>query len=233
VNQGKPDIEAVDLADRLKTLNDILEVTTKPVIFDGDTGGRPEHFVFAVRTLERLGVSAVIIEDKEGLKRNSLFGAEVSQTSADPRDFAAKIALGRQARVTDAFMVIARIESLNLGLGTADALERAEVYLGAGADGVLIHCRDRTPERVLDFCRRFRAAGHTAPLAAVPSAYPGVREAELAAVGVNLVIYANQLLRSAYPAMRRTAEAILRHGRALEAEEGCLGLDEIIRLVPG
>ena len=232
VNQGRPDIEAVDLSSRLKTLNDILEVTTKPIIFDGDTGGRPEHFVFTVRTLERLGVSAIIIEDKEGLKKNSLFGSEVAQTQADPRDFASKILLGRRARVTEDFMVIARIESLNLGKSVEDALERAAVYLEAGADGVMIHSSDRTPSRVFDFCRGYFEAGHNRPLVAVPSSYPGVREGELAAAGIKLVIYANHLLRSAYPAMLRTAETILRNGRALEAEEHCLGIREIIRLIP-
>lgn len=232
VNRGKPDIEAVDLSSRFRTLNEILEVTTKPAIFDGDTGGRPEHFVFTVRTLERLGVSAVIIEDKEGLKRNSLFGTEVPQTQADMHDFAAKISIGRRARITEEFMVIARIETLNLGGTVDEALLRAGVYLDAGADGVMIHSRDKTADRVLEFCRKYRALGHRAPLVAVPSSYPAVTEDELAAAGVKLVIYANHLLRAAYPAMTKVAENILRHKRILEAEKDCMSIKDILTLIP-
>lgn len=230
--RGKPDIEAVDTTSRLQTVHDIMEVTTKPIIYDGDTGGRPEHFVFTVRTLERLGVAAVIIEDKTGLKRNSLLGNDVRQTQDSVESFCFRISEGKRAQVTDDFMIIARIESLILGKGMDDALERARAYIEAGADGIMIHSRQKSPGEVLEFCRRYADFEARPPLVVVPSSYSSVYEHELAAAGVSVVIYANQLLRSAYPAMVRTARSILEHGRSAEAEEGMMAIAEIVSLVP-
>lgn len=229
--RGKPDIEAVDLSSRMQTLNDILEVTTKPIIFDGDTGGKTEHFAFTVRSLERLGVSAVIIEDKQGLKKNSLFGTAVPQQLADVDEFCAKIACGKRARVTNDFMIIARLESLCLGGTVDEALERAAKYVEAGADGIMIHSKDTTADTVLEFCQRFRASGATVPLVAVPTTYNSTTEEELGAVGVNVVIYANHLVRAAYPAMRAAALAILQHHRAAEAEPLCMPIKEILTMI--
>ncbi|MCD6365026.1 MAG: phosphoenolpyruvate mutase [Planctomycetes bacterium] len=231
--KGKPDIEYVDLTSRMNTLHDILEITTKPIIYDGDTGGMAEHFVFAVRTLERLGVSAVIIEDKTGLKRNSLLGLDVKQTQANIEEFSYKISCGKRARVTDDFMVVARIESLILNAGLEDALTRAQAYIAAGADGIMIHSKKDTPAEILEFCREYRTLSNRVPLVAVPSTYSQITEDELAEAGVRIVIYANQLLRSAYPAMMRTAKSILSHGRALEADKECIPIKEIISLIPG
>ena len=231
--KGRPDIEYVDLTSRLSTVEEILEVTTKPMILDGDTGGIAEHFVFQVRTLERLGVSAVIIEDKVGLKKNSLFGTEVEQTQDDPDRFAEKIRAGREARVTEDFAVVARIESLNLGKGVADALARAETYVEAGADCVMPHNSERDPGPLFEFVEGYRARGLEAPLVAVPSAYPHVSEAELQERGFQIVIYANHLLRAAFPAMQKTAETILQHGRALEADELCMPIRDVLTLIPG
>lgn len=229
--RGKPDIEAVDVSSRMITLNDVLEVTTKPIIYDGDTGGKPEHFVFTVKTLERMGISAVIIEDKVGLKKNSLFGTEVRQSQADPREFARKITLGKQAQVTPEFMIIARIESLILDQGLEDAIERARIYIAAGADGIMIHSRSRAPDEILEFCDRYGALETRVPLVAVPSTYSCVTEKELADAGVNIVIYANHLLRSAYPAMVETARAILANGRSHEVEEQLMPIKELLVLV--
>jgi phosphoenolpyruvate phosphomutase len=231
--KGRPDIEYVDLTSRLGTVEEILEVTTKPMILDGDTGGITEHFVFQVRTLERLGVSAVIVEDKVGLKKNSLFGTEVEQTQDDPRRFAEKIRAGKDAQVTDDFAIVARIESLILGKGMEDALERAELYVAAGADCVMPHYREQDPRGLFEFVEGYAARGLTAPLVAVPSGYPQVTEQELQEHGFQIVIYANQLLRSAYPAMQQTAETILRHGRALEAEQHCMSIKDVLTLIPG
>jgi phosphoenolpyruvate phosphomutase len=231
--KGRPDIEYVDLTSRLSTVEEILEVTTKPMILDGDTGGIAEHFVFQVRTLERLGVSAVIVEDKVGLKKNSLFGAEVEQTQDDPERFAEKIRAGKDAQVTDDFAIVARVESLILGKGVEDALRRAEIYVAAGADCVMPHFRDRDPSELYDFVAGYRAQGLEAPLVAVPSGYPQITEQELAEHGFQIVIYANQLLRAAYPAMQQTAESILLHGRALEAEELCMPIKDVLTLIPG
>ena len=199
-----------------------------------DTGGITEHFVFTVRTLERLGVSAVIIEDKVGLKRNSLFGSGVqqTQTQAPIEDFGHKILSGKRAQVTDDFMVIARIESLILGAGLDDAVTRARAFIDAGADGVMIHSRSKTPDEILAFCDAYGKLDSRVPLVVVPSTYSQVTEDELAAAGVRIVIYANHLLRSAVPAMRATAESILAHGRALEADATCMPIREIISLVP-
>jgi phosphoenolpyruvate phosphomutase / 2-hydroxyethylphosphonate cytidylyltransferase len=230
--RGKPDIEAVDVTTRLQTVHDIMEVTTKPIIYDGDTGGRPEHFAFTVRTLERLGVSAVIIEDKTGFKRNSLFGTDVAQSQAPIDAFAEKVAIGKRAQVTDGFMVIARIESLILEAGLDDALARARAYIAAGADAIMIHSKQSSPQEVLDFCDRYASEGMDRPLVAVPSTYSSITETELAARGVKVVIYANQLLRAAYPAMVATAESILTHGRAHEAEQGLMPIKQLLTLIP-
>ncbi len=230
--KGKPDIEAVDITARMNNINDLAEVTTKPVIFDGDTGGKPEHFVFTVRTLERLGVSAVIIEDKIGLKKNSLFGTSVPQRQDTIESFCGKIKAGIQARVTGEFMIIARIESLILKAGMDDALKRAKAYIEAGADGIMIHSKEDTPDEVLEFCSAYRDFDRKVALVAVPTTYDSIYEKELAEAGVNIVIYANQLIRSAYPAMVDTAKKILTHGRAYEARGNMMPIKDIISLIP-
>ena len=233
-SKGKPDIEAVDLTTRLHDLNDSLEVTTKPVIFDGDTGGKVEHFAFTVRTLERLGVSAIIIEDKIGLKQNSLFGTDAVQTQDTIEGFCNKIRAGKEAQVTQDFMIIARIESLIAGKPVEDALERAFAYVSAGADGIMIHSKNSSGEDIKEFCTRFRTQDNHTPIVAVPTTYSQFTETELAEWGINIVIYANHLLRSAYPAMVKCAESILTHGRCKEAsEEFCMPIKEIINLIPG
>lgn len=231
--KGKPDIEAVDVTARLQTLNDIVEVTTKPIVYDGDTGGRPEHFSFTVKSLERLGVSAVIIEDKIGLKMNSLFGTDVEQQQDTPENFAHKISMGKRSQITKDFMLIARIESLILGKGVEDALMRAKAYVSAGADGIMIHSKDKDPKEVFEFCRRFRQEEEHLPLVAVPSTYNKVYEKELSEAGVNIVIYANQLLRSAYPAMIKTATEILENERSYESDSSMMPISEILTLIPG
>lgn len=230
--KGKPDIEAVDISARMNNINDLLEVTTKPIIFDGDTGGQPEHFVFTVRTLERLGVSAIIIEDKVGLKKNSLFGTDAAQVQDSIEGFSEKIRLGVRARVTSDFMIVARIESLILKQGLDDAIKRAAAYIDAGADGIMIHSKEKTPDEVLLFCREYQKLNRVVPLIVVPTTYDKIYEKDLSEAGVNVVIYANQLLRSAYPAMVDTAEKILAHRRAYEARSNMMPIKEIINLIP-
>ena len=233
-SKGKPDIEAVDLTTRLHDLNDSLEVTTKPVIYDGDTGGKTEHFVFTVRTLERLGVSAVIIEDKVGLKQNSLFGTDAVQTQDTIEGFCSKIQAGKEAQVTRDFMIIARIESLIAGKPVEDALERAFAYVAAGADGIMIHSKNKDGMDIKEFCQRFREKDNHTPIVAVPTTYAQFTEAELAEWGINIVIYANHMLRSAYPAMVKCAERILETTRCQEAsEEYCMPIKQILNLIPG
>lgn len=229
--KGKPDIELVDMSSRLRTIDDIMEVTTKPIILDGDTGGLTEHFVYNVRTLERMGVSAVIIEDKTGLKKNSLFGTEVVQTQASIEEFSAKIKAGKEAQLTDDFMIIARIESLILERGMEDALERAKAFVGAGADGIMIHSRKKDPAEILEFCDKFRAFDKSTPIVVVPSSFNTITEDELSSHGVNIVIYANQLTRSAFPAMQQTAIDILRYHRAKEVDDRLMPIKEIITLI--
>ena len=229
--KGKPDIELVDMSSRLRTIDDIMEVTTKPIILDGDTGGLAEHFMYNVRTLERMGVSAVIIEDKTGLKKNSLFGTEVEQTQDDIENFSAKIRAGKRAQLTDDFMIIARIESLILEQGMEDALARAAAYVEAGADGIMIHSRKKDPAEILEFCDRFRAQDPSTPIVVVPTSFNVIKEEELAAHGVNIVIYANQLTRSAFPAMQQTAEEILRCHRAQEVDARLMPIKDIIQLI--
>ena len=229
--KGKPDIELVDMTSRFRTIDDIMEVTTKPIIFDGDTGGLTEHFVYTVRSLERMGVSAVIIEDKKGLKKNSLFGTEVEQTQATIEEFSAKIAAGKKAQLTDDFMIIARIESLILEKGMEDALERAMAFVKAGADGIMIHSRKKDPAEIVEFCDKFRAEDKVTPIVVVPSSFNVITEEELAEHGVNIVIYANQLTRSAFPAMQQTAEDILRYHRAKEVDDRLMPIKNIITLI--
>jgi len=229
--KGKPDIELVDMSSRLRTIDDIMEVTTKPIILDGDTGGLTEHFVYNVRTLERLGVSAVIIEDKTGLKKNSLFGTEVEQTQASIEDFSAKITAGKQAQLTDDFMIIARIESLILERGMEDALKRAFAFVKAGADGIMIHSRKKSPDEILEFCDKFRETDKNTPIVVIPSSFNIVTEDELVKHGVNIVIYANQLTRSAFPAMQHTAESILKYHRAKEVDDSLMPIKQIITLI--
>lgn len=229
--KGKPDIELVDMTSRFRTIADIMEVTTKPIIFDGDTGGIPEHFVYTVRSLERMGVSAVIIEDKIGLKKNSLFGTEVEQTQDDIEHFCEKIRAGKNAQLSDDFMIIARIESLILEKGMDDALERAFAFRDAGADGIMIHSRKKEPDEILEFCDKFREKDSETPIVAVPSSYNTITEEELSEHGVNIVIYANQLLRAAFPAMQHAAKSILKHRRAHEIDEDLLSIKDIITLI--
>jgi phosphoenolpyruvate phosphomutase len=231
--RGKPDIEAIDFSARITTVNDILEVTTKPMLFDADTGGRPEHLAFTVRSLERLGVSGIVIEDKVGLKHNSLLGSDHRQAQDSCEAFVTKIRAASRARLTDDFLVVARIESLILGAGMDDAMQRARDYIAAGADAILIHSRRRTPDEILAFCARYSQLEARKPLVVVPSSYSVVYERELEAAGVNVVVYANQLMRAAYPAMLRVARSILEHGRAYDCEDDCTPLDEALRLVPG
>ena len=231
--KGKPDNESVDITSRLRTVNDILEVTTKPIIYDGDSGGLPEHFIYLVRSLERLGVSAVIIEDKQGLKQNSLLEQGNVQPQASIADFCQKIQAGKHAQVTDEFMIIARCESLITGKGEDDAIARCRAYCEEGADGIMIHSKAKTPEEVLSFVKRFRIeVSADKPIVVVPSTYAVVRESELSVAGVNIVIYANHLLRASYPAMSKAAERILSCERAQEAsDEFCMPIGEIVRLI--
>jgi len=231
--KGKPDIEAVDMTSRMVSVNDIFEVTTKPMIFDADTGGKVEHFAFTVRSLERLGVSAVVIEDKIGLKKNSLFGNDVKQSQDSIENFQHKIQEGKAAQVTDDFMIIARIESLILDAGMEDALNRAKAYIEAGADIIMIHSRHKEAEEIFEFCEKYHKIARRVPLMVVPTSFNSITEKEWEERGVNIVCYANHMLRSSYPAMLKVAESILKHGRSLEASDDCLSIKEILELIPG
>ena len=230
--KGKPDIELIDMTSRIRTINDIMDVTTKPIIMDADTGGLTEHFVYNVRTLERMGVSAVIIEDKEGLKKNSLFGTEVFQKQDTIQNFCEKIRAGKKAQRTKEFMIIARIESLILEKGIADAMERARAYVNAGADGIMIHSRKKDPAEVFEFITLFRKENKNAVLVVVPTTFNEVRTEEFRKAGVNIVIYANQLTRSGIPAMQNVARLILENHRAKEADELCMPIKQILTLIP-
>lgn len=232
-SKGKPDIEAVDLTTRLQSLTDILECTTKPIIYDGDTGDIPEHFVFTVRTLERNGVSAVIIEDKKGLKKNSLFGTEAKQVLATEEEFCEKIVAGKKAQVTKDFMIIARIEEIIAGYSVDEALNKAFAAVRAGADGVMIHSKDKSGMDIKEFCERFRKEYSGIPIVLVPTTYNQFTEDELAAWGANIIIYANHMLRASYPAMQRVAEKILAAERSLEVNDDCMPIKQILELIPG
>ena len=231
--KGKPDIEAVDSSERMQLLNEVLEVTTKPIIYDGDTGGKPEHFVFMVKNLERLGISAVIIEDKKGLKKNSLFGTEVFQEQESIRSFSQKISLGKKSQTTEDFMIIARIESLIMNKPMKDALNRAKMFIKAGADGIMIHSRKKDPTEIFNFCKEYNKFKNRKPLIVVPSSFNQVKVEQFLRHKVDIVIYANHLLRSVYPSMVDTAKSILRNKRSLEIEKKILPIKDILELIPG
>jgi phosphoenolpyruvate phosphomutase / 2-hydroxyethylphosphonate cytidylyltransferase len=232
-DKGKPDIEAVDLTTRMQSLTDILECTTKPIIYDGDTGDIPEHFVFTVRTLERNGVSAVIIEDKAGLKKNSLFGTDVKQELASEEEFCHKISEGKKAQVTKEFMIIARIEEIIAGRSVEEALRKAFACVKAGADGIMIHSKDKSGMDIKEFCEKFRQEYRNIPIVLVPTTYNHFTEKELAAWGANIIIYANHMLRASYPAMQKCAETILEAERSLETDKLCMPIKQILELIPG
>jgi len=231
--KGKPDIETVNLTKRLEGLNDMLECTSKPIIYDGDTGGKIEHFVFTVRTLERHGISAVIIEDKIGLKKNSLLGNDVPQIQDSIDNFSKKISEGKKSQITDDFMIIARVESFILGKSIDDALERSFAYINAGADGIMIHSKNKSGKDIIEFCKIFREKNQLIPIIVVPTTYNHIKEKKFEEIGVNIVIYANHLLRSSYPAMLNVAKSILMNGRSYEVDEECLSIKDILKLIPG
>lgn len=232
-SKGKPDIEAVDLTTRMQSLTDILECTTKPIIYDGDTGDIPEHFVFTVRTLERNGVGAVIIEDKKGLKKNSLFGTEAKQVLATEEEFCEKISAGKRAQVTKDFMIIARIEEIIAGYSVDEAITKAFAAVKAGADGVMIHSKDKSGMDIKEFCAKFREVYKNIPIVLVPTTYNQFTEKELGEWGANIIIYANHMLRASYPAMKKCAETILQAERSLEVNDMCMPIKEILELIPG
>lgn len=232
-SKGKPDIEQVDLTTRLHSINDMLECTTKPMIYDGDTGGKPEHFQFTVRTLERLGISAIIIEDKKGLKKNSLFGTEVKQTRDSIESFCKKISMGKSSQITEDFMIISRIESFIVGDNIDDALDRAKAYVKAGTDAIMIHSKDKSGDDIKSFCENFRKFDTTTPIVVVPSSYNHIPEKELCSWGANIVIYANHLLRASFPAMNYVAHEILKNKKSSVVDDKCLSIKEILELIPG
>ena len=231
--KGKPDIEAIDITSRLNSVSDIFEVTTKPMLFDADTGGKTEHFEFTVRSLERAGVSAVVIEDKTGLKKNSLFGTDVKQTQDTIENFCDKISRGKKAQISNDFMIIARIESLILEAGMDDALTRANAYIKAGADGIMIHSRHKDPAEIIEFMSKFRAKDQSTPVVVVPTSFNSVTIEEFIEMGVNVVVTANHMLRSAYPAMLKVATSVLKNGRTLEAQPDRMSTKEILEFIPG
>ncbi len=230
--KGKPDIELVDMTSRFRTIEDLSEVTTKPIIFDADTGGLKEHFAYTIRSLERLGVSMAIIEDKTGLKKNSLFGTEVKQTQDSIENFCEKIKVGKKAQRTKDFMICARCESLILEQGMEDALKRTHSYVQAGADAIMIHSRKKDPTEIIDFINSFRASDKTTPIVLVPTSFNSVTEEEWKEYGANIIIYANQMMRASVPAMQKCAETILEKHRAAEVDDMCMPFKEIIRLIP-
>lgn len=232
ISKGKPDISVIDMTSRMHTIHEILDVTTKPLVVDAENGGLTEHFGFTVSTMERVGVSAIVIEDKVGKKRNSLFDKDHTQEQDTIKNFCKKIRYGKSKQTSRDFMIVARIESLILKKGLKDALKRAEAYIGAGADAIFIHSKSSDPAEILQFCAAYKKMKKRVPLMVAPTTYNNITETELSKAGVRMVIYANQLLRSAYPAMKRVAETILTNERSLETNEFCMPISEFLHLIP-
>ena len=229
--RGKPDNQSVDYSTRINALSETLDCTTKPIIFDADNGGRIEHIPFLIKTIDRLGVSAVIIEDKVGLKKNSLFKNQSGAKQDTIKNFCEKIKKANQSKISDNFMIVARIESLILKAGMKDALKRANEYSKAGADMIVIHSKEKTADEVIQFAKKFKKSKYFKPLISIPSTYSGIREKDLIRNGFKLVIYANHLLRSSYPAMITTAKEILINQRSKESEKKISTITEIINLI--
>ena len=232
-SMGKPDNEYVDNSLRLSAINHIFDATSKPMIFDADTGGKLEHFDMKIKTIERSGISAVIIEDKTGLKKNSLLKNTKNQIQENIEVFSKKISIGKKAQLSDDFMIFARIESFILGKDLRDAIKRANAYLGAGADGIMIHSKSKNPKEIFEFAKQFRKDFKDTPLICVPSTYNQVTENELLKKGFNVVIYANHMLRAAYPAMKKVAIEILKNGRSKESDKKLISISELLSLIPG
>jgi len=230
---GKPDIEVVDISKRLENINNIFEVTSKPLIMDIDTGGKIEHLSLNIKTIERLGISAVIMEDKTGLKKNSLLSDTSNQLQESIEIFSDKIKTIKSNQQNQDFMVIARIESFILGKGLEDALLRAEAYLDSGSDGIMIHSKKDNPKEIFEFSKKFKRKFNDVPLVCVPSTYSSITENELIDNGFNVVIYANHLFRAAYPAMLEVANSILKNGRSKEIEDKLTSIKEMMDLIPG
>lgn len=228
--QGLPDIELHFLERRIELIEDVCQVSSLPLIVDGDTGGDATSLCYLVARLEGMGVSALVIEDKRQPKRNSLCQT-ADHLLEDPDCFAKKIAQGVAARLTKDFLLFARLESLIAGLTVDDALTRAALYLEAGASGLMIHSKDRTEDRVVEFLQRLRAQGHEQPVICVPTTYNRVLARDLFAEGANIIIYANHLLRASHHAMRRVCQDLLQHDRAVDVERRCTPLDELFDLV--
>ena len=229
--KGKPDNQSLDFSSRFNSLGDLLDVTTKPLIFDADNGGRLEHLPFSIRTLERLGVSAIMIEDKIGLKKNSLFKDQTGSKQDSIKDFCKKIDLIKKTRSSKDFLIGARIESFILGKGLNDSLKRAKAYSQAGADIILIHSKEKNPKEIFSFSKIFKKSKHYKPLVAVPSTYSKTTESMLIKNGFKIVIYANQMLRAAYPAMQNAAKSILKNKRSHEIENKISSVSEVINLI--
>jgi phosphoenolpyruvate phosphomutase / 2-hydroxyethylphosphonate cytidylyltransferase len=231
LTKGKPDNQSVDYSTRILGLNDIMDVTTKPLIFDADNGGRVEHLPYLVKTLERIGVSAMVMEDKIGEKTNSLFEDQKKTKQDSIKNFCRKLKIAKNSKISDDFFVIARVESFILGKSLNDALNRAINYVKAGADGILIHSKEKTPHQIFEFAKKFKRTKYFCPLVAVPSTYSKVKEKELIKNGFKVVIYANQMLRAAYPSMVNAGKEILKNERAFEIEKKITPIKEIISLI--
>tara|TARA_B100001057_G_scaffold181537_1_gene182271 strand:+ start:581 stop:1846 length:1266 start_codon:yes stop_codon:yes gene_type:complete len=229
--KGKPDNQSLDFSSRYNGIGDLFDVTTKPLIFDADNGGRLEHLPFTVRTLERLGVSAIMVEDKVGLKKNSLFKDQTGVKQDSIKEFCKKIKVIKKSRMSEDFLIGARIESFILGKGLKDGLKRAEAYSKSGADLILIHSKDKTPKEIFSFSKIFKKSKNFKPLVSVPSTYSKTTEKMLIENGFKIVIYANQMLRAAYPAMQTAARTILKNQRSHELESKISSVKEVINLI--
>jgi phosphoenolpyruvate mutase len=229
--RGKPDNQSVDYSQRINSLNDTIDTSMKPIIFDGDNGGRLEHLLYLVKNLEKIGVSALVLEDKKGLKINSLFQDQSKSFQESIIEFSKKIKVAVNSRISKDFMIIARIESLILGKSIKDALYRAEKYSAAGADAIVIHSKEKTPKEIFEFAKLFKKSKFYKPMIAIPSTYSKTYEKELIKHDFKIVIYANHLLRASYKAMHETAKKILINKRTFEIEKNITPINEIISLI--
>ena len=208
----------------MQTLTEILESTTKPIIYDEDKIITSSYLNYTIQNLESNGISAIVIRDQIARKNDEVY---------DEKDFCNMIKEGKKAQITQDFMIIARIEEMLYGKNVDDAVKKAISCVMSGADAILIESNDSKGNNIKEFCEKFRKEYPNTPIAVIPSNFKELTEKEMAEWGVNIIIYENQMLRASYPAMKKCAETILKNQRSLEANNLCMPIKEILTLIPG
>ena len=226
-----PDINLTTLTETLEAAIRIDRATDLPVIADCDNGfGALNNVVRTVREFDAAGIAAVSIEDNLFPKKNSLMGAETKRELIPVDEQARRFRAAKDAQDSDDFVVIARVESLIAGEGVEMACRRADAYVDAGVDAILIHSRDKTLGEIEGFLGAWSGVGKV-PLVAVPTLFPTFTDTELRAKGFNLIILANQPMRAAVKAVEETLDTLARERRASAVDPDIASVEHLFELV--